>query len=239
MSVQVHDADRVRLVTIDRPEKRNAIDRHVYAGLVDAFTDAAARDDVGVVVLTGAGREAFSAGADRDELAAVAAGDKEFGRVANRFLDLLRTYPKTVVMAVNGMGVGMGTTLLGYADLVFAAESARFRTPFTAMGLSTELGSSWLLPQMLGWQRASWLLLSSEWIDARTAAEWGLVLEVVPDDELLDRALGAARVVAGRKLASTMAVKRTMTAWRTPAVEAAVGVEAEAFRPLLGEAFGG
>jgi enoyl-CoA hydratase/carnithine racemase len=234
VSVRIDDEDGVRVVTIDRPEKRNAIDRHVYAGLDAAFTEAAERDDLGAVVLTGAGREAFSSGADRAELAAVATGDgREFARVANKFCDGLLTYPKPVIMAVNGVGVGMGTTLLGYADLAFAAESARFRTPFTAMGVSPELGSSWLLPHLVGWQRASWMLLSSEWVDAHTAASWGLVMEVVPDDELLTRATTAARAIAGRDLASVQAVKRTLVDWRVDAVTRALEKEKEEFGPLL------
>jgi enoyl-CoA hydratase/carnithine racemase len=234
MTVRVDDADGVRVVAIDRPDKRNAIDRHVYAGLSDAFEDAAEREDLGVVVLTGTGSEAFCAGADTGELAAVAAGEgKEFARLANRFCDGLATYPKPLVVAVNGIAVGMGTTLLGYADLAFAAESARFRTPFTAMGLSPELASSRLLPELIGWQRASWMLLSSEWVDARTAAAWGLVMEVVPDGRLLDRAVAAARTIAGREAAAVRAVKQTMTSWRTPAVEAALAAEYEVFGPLL------
>jgi enoyl-CoA hydratase/carnithine racemase len=234
MSVLVDDDNGVRVVTIDRPEKRNAIDRHVYAGLSEAFETAAARDDLGAVVLTGAGQEAFCAGADRDELASVAAGTgQEFAIAANRFCDALLVYPKPVVMAVNGMGVGMGTTLLGYADLAYAGESARFRTPFTAMGISPELGSSWLLPNLIGWQRAAWMLLSSEWVDAHTAAAWGLVLEVVPDRELLARATSAARSIAQHDLASVQAVKRTMLAWRTAAVERALDVEKQEFGPLL------
>lgn len=239
VSVHVQDVERVRVVIIDRPDRRNAIDRTVYAGLLDAFDGAAASDGIGAVVLTAAGREVFTAGADRDELAAVAAGDRTFSRAANRFLETVRTFPKPLVVAVNGMAVGMGTTLLGHADLAFAAESARFRTPFTAMGLSTELGSSRLLPELVGWQRAAWLLLSSEWIDARTAAAWGLVLEVVPDGKLRERAVGAAQAIADRPLASVTAVKRTMQAWRYPDVSAALEVETAAFRPLLRGAVGG
>lgn len=240
MSVRVHDDGGVRLVTIDRPDQRNAIDRHVYSGLADAFDDAAARDDIGAVVLTGAGNEAFTAGADRSELAAVAAGTgDEFARTANRFCDALAFYEKPVIMAVNGVGVGMGTTLLGYADLAFAAESARFRTPFTEMGISPELGSSWLLPHIVGWQRASWMLLSSEWVGARTAAAWGLVFEVVPDGELLARATVAAHAIARHPLPSVKAVKRTMLAWRTGAVRRALDAEKAEFGPLLRSTFGG
>lgn len=240
MSVRVDDADGVRVVAIDRPDKRNAIDRHVYAGLQDAFDEAADREDIGVVVLTGTGSEAFCAGADTAELAAVAAGEgKEFARLASRFCDGLATYPKPLVAAVNGIAVGMGTTLLGYADLAFAAESARFRTPFTAMGLSPELASSRLLPELIGWQRASWMLLSSEWVDAPTAAAWGLVLEVVPDADLRERAVAAARTIAGRNPAAVRAVKQTMTAWRTPVVEEALSTEAAVFGPLLRGTLGG
>jgi enoyl-CoA hydratase/carnithine racemase len=234
MSVRVDDADGVRVVAIDRPDKRNAIDRHVYTGLNDAFDEAADREDIGVVVLTGTGTEAFCAGADTAELAAVASGEgREFARLASRFCDGLATYPKPLVVAVNGIAVGMGTTLLGYADLAFAAESARFRTPFTAMGLSPELASSRLLPELIGWQRASWMLLSSEWVDAPTAAAWGLVLEVVPDADLRERAVAAARTIAGRKPAAVRAVKQTMTAWRTPVVAEALSTEAAVFGPLL------
>jgi enoyl-CoA hydratase/carnithine racemase len=232
--VRTEDSDGVLRVTIDRPDKRNAIDRHVYRGLHEAFQAAATRDDIGAVVLTGAGREAFCSGADRGELAAAGAGTgREFTIAANRFIDSLREYPKPIVMAVNGVGVGMGTTLLGYADLAFAAESARFRTPFTAMGVSTELGSSWLLPHLIGWQRASWMLLSSAWIDAQTAASWGLVLEVVPDDDLVAHATRAAAAIAVHSLPSILAVKRTLVAWRTEAVERALTVETGEFGPLL------
>ena len=238
MSVRIDDRDRVRVVAIDRPEKRNAIDRHVYTGLYDVFHEAAQRDDIGAVVLTGAGTQAFSAGADRDELAAVAAGTaQDFAVAANRFCDSLLEYPKPVVMAVNGLAVGMGTTLLGYADLAFAAESARFRTPFTSMGISPELGSSWLLPHLIGWQRVSWMLLSSEWVDARTAASWGLVLDVVPDAELLERATAAARSVGMHDLSSVQAVKRTMLDWRTAAVQRALETEKDEFGPLLRRSF--
>lgn len=234
MSVRVDDADGVRVVAINRPDKRNAIDRHVYAELNEAFDEAAGREDIGVVVLTGTGSAAFCAGADTAELAAVAVGEgKEFARLASRFCDGLATYPKPLVFAVNGIAVGMGTTLLGYADLAFAARSARFRTPFTAMGLSPELASSRLLPELIGWQRASWMLLSSAWVDAPTAAAWGLVFEVVPDDDLQERAFAAARTIAGCEPAAVRAVKQTMTAWRTPAVEQALSAEAAAFGPLL------
>ena len=234
MSVRIDDADGVRVVSIDRPEKRNAIDRHVYVALDDAFREALERDDIGALVLTGTGTEAFSSGADRDELAALTAGTgQDFSRAANRFCDMLRIYPKPVVMAVNGVAVGMGTTLLGYADVAFAAERARFRTPFTAMGISPELGSSWLLPQLVGWQRASWMLLSSEWVDARTAADWGLVVDVVADDDLLTHATRAARTIAAHSLPSLRAVKQTMLAWRTESVERALAAEKEHFGALL------
>lgn len=232
--IQVHDEERVRVVTIDRPERRNAIDRHVYHALQDTFDDAAARDDVGAVLLTGAGDAAFSAGADLAELAAMGDGTgQEYSRAGNRFIATLAAYPLPIVMAVNGVAVGMGTTLLGFADLAFAAESARFRTPFTAMGISPELGSSFTLPNLLGWQRASWVLLSSEWIDAPTAARWGLVVDVVPDDDLLAHTTAAARTIAAHDTTSLRAVKQTMLSWKTAAVEHALDAEQAHFGDLL------
>ncbi|OWY58925.1 crotonase, partial [cyanobacterium TDX16] len=177
----------------------NAFDSPQYDRLALALGDASLDDSVHVVVLTGKGR-AFTTGQDLREMATLgnAADASERlqgeGHGFTRFMDALVAFDKPLVAAVNGMGVGLGLTLLAHCDLVLMAESARLKAPFTELGVAPEAASSLLFPQLLGWQRASWLLYSSEWISAETALAWGLAYEVVPDDQLLERTLALAEV---------------------------------------------
>ena len=225
------DRGAVRVLTFDRPDKLNALD----AGLADrataALADAAADPAVGAVVLTGVGR-AFCAGVDLDHLAAISAGTESSEHTV-AFNQELRAFDKPIIAAVNGLAVGVGTTMCLHVDLVVAAASARFRTPFTKIGVAPEIGSSWLLPQQIGYQRAAWMLLSSDWVDASTAADWGLVFDVVPDDALLDRAVELASTIVANQTDSIAAVKRTLRAWREPAITAAEAVENAEFGVLL------
>ena len=87
-------------------------------------------------------------------------------------IDALTRFPKPLICAVNGVGVGIGTTILGYADLVFMSSTARLKCPFTSLGVAPEAASSYLLPQLMGRQNAAWLLMSSEWVSADEALRW-------------------------------------------------------------------
>ncbi len=233
--MDVSDFGPVRVLAFDRPEKLNALD----AALADRATAAllAADDDeaVGAVVLTGTGR-AFCAGVDLDHLAAIGAGTESSAHTI-AFNEAVRHLRKPLIVAVNGMAVGVGTTMCLHADLVIAAASARFRTPFAEIGVAPEIGSSWLLPGQIGHQRASWMLLSAAWVDAATAAEWGLVFEMVDDDRLLDRAVALAATIAGNDPAAVAEAKQTVRSWRLPEIEAAEAVENAAFRRLLDRGF--
>ncbi|MGI9602359.1 MAG: enoyl-CoA hydratase/isomerase family protein [Acidimicrobiales bacterium] len=226
----VDDHGLVRVLRIDRPDKRNAIDAATAAGLADAL-DEAIDDGVRCLVLTGTG-SAFSAGVDLQYLTAITQGEAD-AEPMKRFNRTLRILPIPVIVAVNGVAVGVGTTLCLHADLVIAAASARFRTPFSELGVAPELGSSWLLPQQVGHQAAAWMLLSSDWIDAPDAMARGLVFEVVPDDELIGRAIKRASVIAERDPEAVQAAKRTVQAWRLPAIAAAVEVENGEFEALI------
>jgi enoyl-CoA hydratase/carnithine racemase len=227
----VRDEGPVRLLTFDRPEKLNALDAALADRATAALQEAAADPSVGAVVLTGEVR-AFCAGVDLDHLAAISDG-RESSDHTVAFNQALRTLDKPLLAAVNGLAVGVGCTMCLHVDLVVASWSARFRTPFTEIGVAPEIGSSVLLPQQIGYQRAAWMLLSSEWVEATVAAEWGLVFEVVPDDELLERAVRLATTIAGRDPASLGAVKRTLRDWREPAIQRAEVAEYEEFGKLL------
>ena len=133
----------------------------------------------------------------------------------------------------NGFGVGLGTTILGFADIAIACKSARFKCPFTEMGVGAEASSTWLLPHLIGWQNATWLLLSSEWISAEEAMEMGLVYKVVEDEDLLDTTMAMAKKIAERDLDSIVAIKESMNSWRSDHITAAGKEEGRRFIELL------
>jgi enoyl-CoA hydratase/carnithine racemase len=233
--VRVEDVDGhegVRLLTLDRPAALNAFDSPLYRATAAALTDACADDTVKVVVVTGAGR-AFSAGQDLDEMARLAAGEQiDSGFPA--LLDALQTYDKPLVAAVNGAAVGIGFTMLPHCDLVLAADTARFRTPFAEMGVPPEAASSYLFPARMGWQRAAEVLFTSPWLSATDAVEYGIALRVVPAADLLPEALALASTIATAPLAALRAIKATMLACRAEAVAAARAREEAAFARVLG-----
>lgn len=229
MSVRVADPEPgIRLVTIDRPERRNALDRATYAGLATAF-EAAGRDaDVRAVVLTGAGG-CFTAGNDLKDFQDVETAGASPGLT---FLRALRACPKPVVAAVEGHAVGIGTTLLLHCDLAYAGTGARFRLPFTALGLSPEGGSSYLLPLVAGSKRAAELLMLGEPFTANDAAAAGLVNAVVSEGTALETARARARALAALPQASIAATKRALRRGQDDSVARALAEEAEVFHAL-------
>ncbi|WP_457105535.1 enoyl-CoA hydratase-related protein [Methylobacterium sp. P5_C11] len=229
MSVRIADPEAgIRQVTIDRPERRNALDRATYAGLTAAL-QAAGRDEAArVVVLTGAGG-CFTAGNDLKDFQDVETGGDSPGLI---FLKALRACPKPVVAAVEGHAVGIGTTLLLHCDLAYAGDGARFRLPFTALGLSPEGGSSYLLPLVAGTKRAAELLMLGEPFTAADAASAGLVNAVVPAGAALDTAMAKARALAALPRASLAATKRALGRGHEEVVARALAEEAEVFHAL-------
>ncbi|MDD9369816.1 MAG: enoyl-CoA hydratase-related protein [Acidimicrobiales bacterium] len=226
------DHDGVRVLTLDRPHALNAFDSPLYRAAGAALDAARADDGVKVVVITGAGR-AFSAGQDLDEMARLAAGEA----VDSGFpvlLDALQAFDKPLIAAVNGAAVGIGFTMLPHCDLVLAAVTARFRTPFAEMGVPPEAASSLLFPARMGWQRAAEVLFTSPWLGAAEAVECGIALRVVPTDELLPEALALADTIAAAPLVALRAIKATMLAGRADAVAAARAREEAAFARVLG-----
>ena len=230
--IRTHDDEGIRLLTLDRPEALNAFDSALYRDAGTEIEAARTDDAVRVVVLTGAGR-AFSAGQDLKELERLAAGEQiESGFPV--LLDALCTFDKPIVAAVNGVAVGIGFTMLAHCDLVIAAESARFRTPFASLGVAPEAASSYLFPLRMGWQRAARVLFTDAWLSAGEAVEHGIALEQCPDGEVLPRALELARTIAAAPLGSLHAIKSTMLAGHADAVAAARAREDTAFAQLLG-----
>lgn len=222
-------------LTLDRPERLNALAGADYRELRAALEKATTDPEVRVIAVTGNGR-AFSAGADRSLLDGSA---PEEGRATVRheftaFLASLAACDKPLLAAVNGLAVGIGCTMLLYFDLVVACESARFRLPFTALGLAPEAGSSVLLAARARWDDAMWAMLSSDWIDAPTAREMGLVWRTVPDGDLVDEVTRVAGTIAELDPASVAATKRLMTAGRAEAARSAIDREMTEMEALSG-----
>jgi len=235
MTLQVSDRSRVRTLTLDRPEALNAFNEALYDALADALLEAAADDGVAVALLTGNGR-AFSAGTDLLEMHRIAT-DPSFERGRHGFpglVDALDAFPKPLVVAVNGIGLGIGCTVLGFADLAFLSSEARLKCPFTSLGVAPEAASSYLLPLLVGRQNAAWLLQSSEWVSADEALAMGLAWRVCEPGELLDEAHRHAEVLAAKPISSLVAVKRTMTEPRRAGIAAARERENAAFAELMG-----
>ena len=202
----VADAEGLRRITMNRPEKRNALTRAMYAAMAEALRQAATGPTIRAVLITG-GPECFTAGNDIADFRARAETPVEEPSPARGFLAALRECPKPVVAAVAGAAVGIGTTMLLHCDLVYAAESARFSLPFVDLGLCPEGGSSLLLPQRAGALLANELLMLGGAFDPATALRAGIVNAVLPDAALLAAAEEKARILAAKPPSAIAATK--------------------------------
>ncbi len=235
MILEIRDEDRVRTLTLNRPEALNAFNEALYDATTGALREAAEDPGVAVVLITGNGR-AFSAGTDLHEMQQRISdpGSAGGGSGFIAMIDTLTMFPKPLICAVNGVGVGIGTTILGYADLAFMSTTARLQCPFTSLGVAPEAASSYLMPRLVGRQNAAWLLLSAEWVSAAEALEMGLVWKVCEPDDLLPEARRHAAILASRPIPSLIAVKTTMTAPLRDAIDAARERENACFAELMG-----
>lgn len=231
--LRCHDADGVRLLTFDRPEALNAFNQALWLALVDGLVDAAERPDIGCVVITGNGR-GFTAGQDLAEMAdpSVFTSGEEPGYRA--LMPVLESFPKPLLAAVNGIGVGIGLTILPHCDIVLFGSSARVKAPFVSLGVTTEASASLLLPITIGWQEAAHLLFTEPWVDAAEAVRLGLAWKAVPDEELLEVTLELARRIGANPVPSLVATKSLMLAARGDAVRIAREREEAEFERLVG-----
>ena len=222
--------DGVLLLTLNRPERKNAFDETMWREARDALADALADDAVRAVIVTGAG-EAFSAGQDLGQMAA-RPDDEPPGFPG--FMDRLTAFDKPLLAAVNGVGVGIGLTMLLHCDVVWMAAEARLRAPFVPLGVVPEAASSYLLPLQLGHQRAAEMLFVAEWIDARRAVELGIATRVVPRAQLLPEMRALAMRIAAQPLGALRWTKRTLLAVRADGIRAARRREDAAFAVRIG-----
>jgi 2-(1,2-epoxy-1,2-dihydrophenyl)acetyl-CoA isomerase len=197
-------------LTMNRPEKKNAMNAAMFDELLAAFREVDASPTDRVLVITGAG-DAFCSGADLADRGSDTRHPLQRLHWVGNIALALHRIPKPVIARVNGVAVGAGMNLALGCDLIVASETARFSEIFVRRGLSIDFGGSWILPRLIGMHRAKELALLGDIISAKEAAELGLVNRVVPADQL-DAVVGewAARLAAGPPIALSM-TKRLVT----------------------------
>jgi enoyl-CoA hydratase/carnithine racemase len=207
--VEVGRDGAVLVVTLARPEKKNALTGAMYEALIAAFAQASDEAEIGALLIEGSGG-VFSAGNDiGDFLAYALAPGASIGEApVMRFIYALARFAKPLVAAIEGTAVGVGTTLCFHCDLVYAAPSARFHMPFVDLGLVPEAGSSLLVPLRFGRARASEYLLLGEPFDAEAARAGGLVNAVVDAASLHAHALAKAKALAAKPRQALLAARR-------------------------------
>jgi enoyl-CoA hydratase/carnithine racemase len=203
----VETRERVTRIELNRPEKKNALSPEMYALLAQALGAAEADAQVRAVLIHGQ-PGCFTSGNDVKVFLELPRGAGE--SPAAGFLRAVSTAKKPLVAAVGGPAVGIGTTMLLHCDLVYAAPNARLQMPFVPLGLLPEAASSLLLPAMAGYRRAAEMLLLGQPFSAEKALAAGIVTEIVPEAELLERGRAAALALAALPPASVRMTKELM-----------------------------
>jgi len=201
--------EKVATVTINRPDKLNALNAQAKAELRDVFTQIKTDSNIDVVILTGAGEKAFVAGTDIQELTALnAESGKEFSSKGQEVFDLIENLGKPVIAAVNGYALGGGCELALACHIRIASENAKFGQPEVNLGIIPGYGGTQRLARLIGRGRAMEMILTGNQIDAAEALRIGLVNKVVPLTELLPTALSMAQLLASKgQIAIRMALK--------------------------------
>jgi len=194
-------------LVIDRPERKNAFTNAMYSQLAEELTKAAASDEIAVVLFYGEAGN-FSSGNDLKDFL----NEPPTGPVAPvfDFLIALATFPKPILCAVDGFAVGIGTTMLLHADIVYASNIARFQLPFVNLGLVPEAGASLLLPRVAGSKAANELLMFGEAFDAETALRYGIINKIIEQGQLLEWSRARAQTLASKPRAALQEAKSLM-----------------------------
>ena len=205
-TIMVSDKGGVRLITMNRADKKNAITEDMYAAMADAIYDAQDDAAIRVVMITGSA-DVFTAGNDMGAFLNPKARMGEADLPVERFLQAILMAKKPLLAAVNGLAIGIGTTMLLHCDLVYAADTARFSVPFINLGLMPEAASSLLLPRAVGTKKAAEMLMFGDFQNAQDALDMGLVNAVFPADRLMEKAMERAQKLAAKPPAALLLIK--------------------------------
>jgi len=230
MSIRTALEGSVLEVAIDRPEKKNALTGEMYSALAAALDRAAGDAAVRAVLLTGT-RESYCSGNDIADF--LSRPPSTEASPVMQFLARIQAAEKPIVAAVNGMAVGIGTTMLLHCDYVVAGEGATFSLPFVNLGLCSEAASSLLLPATIGHRRAAEMLLFGDRIDARKALDWDLVNAVVADGDVLETGRKRAQALAAKPAEALRMTKSLLKRHLGTAARERIAEEGREFARLL------
>lgn len=230
MTILSETTGAVRVLQFSRAERKNAITSEMYGLLADGLLSAADDPAIRVVVVCG-NAAGFTAGNDLGDFLNNPPRGEE--TPVARFLRAIATFPKPLVAAVNGMAVGVGTTMLLHCDLVYASEDAKLSLPFVNLGLCPEAASSMLLPARAGYARAAEKLMLGEAFGAAEAREMGLVNRVMTLAELKPFAMAQAQKLAAKPMTALMETKRLMRRSTAALVPQTMAEESAVFGRLL------
>lgn len=182
--IQLKHSEHATEIMLNRPEKKNAITMGMYNTMTAALREAKEDSAIRVVSIRGV-QDCFTSGNDIADFLQNPPSSSNSPVLS--FLNEIINFPKPIVAAVDGLAIGIGTTMLLHCDLVYASEAARFRLPFVNLGLTPEAGSSFILPQIIGHQKAAELLMLGDFFDAESAKEIGFVNEVISRENLSEK----------------------------------------------------
>jgi enoyl-CoA hydratase/carnithine racemase len=218
----------ILVLSFNRPEKMNALTRSMYAGLAKGLSDAAGDFGIRAVIITSETQH-FTAGNDiSDFMDNPPTSDSS---EVSQFLESLLNFPKPLIAAVKGNAVGVGTTMLLHCDVVVASPSAKFSMPFASLGLVPEAGSSFLFPQLVGYQRAARIFMTGESFDAPMAVEMGLATSI--ENDPMSEAMKIAQQIADQPPQAIINTKALLKARSHDAVAAVMKAEFEIFAMAL------
>lgn len=226
--VKISVDNGVMEIVWNRPDKKNALSNAMYRAATAALARAVEDRSIRVVLIAAEG-DSFTSGNDLADFAAAAAGGEP--PAAHGFIEAIAQFPKPLVAAVNGLAVGVGTTMLLHCDLVFIARDAKLTTPFVNLALVPEAASSMLMPAHIGHRRAFAMFALGEPVTGAQAAELGLANAALATAEVLPAAREAARKLAQRPPGAVLATKQLMR--NGPAILAQLRAESQVFGDRL------
>ena len=232
--VTLEQRGNVGLITMNRPEALNALNDQVIRDLDAVLDEVEAREDIYVAVITGSGRS-FVAGADIGQMSELTAAQaKAFGALGNRVFLKLEQLTKPTIAAVNGFALGGGCELAMACDIRLASEKAKFGQPETGLGITPGFGGTQRLPRIVGISKAMELILTAKTIGAAEALEIGLVSQVVPPEELMDKAMELANAICANAPIAVAESKRCIRMGMQTDIATGSAFESEAFGVTCG-----
>lgn len=228
--VAISRRDTAFCIQINRPEKKNALTPQMYASIAEGIRTGDADETMRTIILHGLDG-CFTSGNDLENFRDGPSKDRVYPH--NLYIDALTHARKPVIAAVSGFALGIGTIMLFHCDFVYAAPETRFSLPFVNLGLSPEGGTSYILPHLVGYQRAAEMILLGKQFDTRLAEQIGLVNEIVSEDRLLDKALQTANLLAEKSSESIQSAKALLKRGMQDAMTTAMARELDLFNERM------